>query len=62
MRDLTACQMSRVDGREFGGFFEGFLCGALVVAAFGITPTTSVVTRWTIYSGMVAACGLAFFD
>ena len=42
-------------------FFAGFLCGAYLAAAFAITPTTSVLTRWNIYSGMVAACGNAFF-
>ncbi len=42
-------------------FFAGFLCGAYLAAAFAITPTTSVLTRWTIYSGTVAACGNAFF-
>lgn len=61
MRELTMRQMSETDGRiGFRGFFDGFLCGALLVAAFAITPTTSVLTRWTIYSGAVAACGNAF--
>jgi hypothetical protein len=53
--------MSETDGKlGFRGFFEGFLCGAYVAAAVAITPTTSVLTRWTIYSGAVATCGLAF--
>ena len=59
MRELTMHQMSEMDGRL--GFFDGFLCGALLVASFAITPTVSVLTRWTIYSGTVAACGNAFF-
>ena len=59
MRELTMCQISEIDGRF--GFFDGFLCGALVVASFAITPTVSVVTRWTIYSGTVTACGNAFW-
>ena len=62
MRELTMRQMSETDGRiGFRGFFGGFLCGAYLAAAFAITPTTSVLTRWTIYSGTVAACGNAFF-
>ena len=61
MRELTIRQMSETDGRiGFRGFFSGFLCGAYVAAAFAITPTTSVLTRWTIYSGTIAACGNAF--
>ncbi len=61
MRELTMRQMSETDGRlGFRGFFEGFLCGAYVAAAVAITPTTSVLTRWTIYSAAVATCGLAF--
>jgi len=61
MRELTTCQMSETDGGlGFRGFFSGFLCGAYLAAAFAITPTTSVVTRWTIYSVAVAACGNAF--
>jgi hypothetical protein len=53
--------MSETDGGiGFRGFFSGFLCGAYLAAAFAITPTTSVLTRWTIYSGTIAACGHAF--
>ena len=62
MRELTTRQMSETDGRLGArGFFDGFLCGAYVAAAFAITPTASVLTRWTIYSGAVATCGNAFF-
>ena len=63
MRELTMHQMSERDGGRFSmrPFFAGFLCGAYLAAAFAITPTTSVLTRWTIYSGTVAACGNAFF-
>lgn len=63
MRELSIRQMSATDGGMFfmGGFFDGFLCGAFLVGAFAITPTTSVLTRWTIYSGAVTACGNAFF-
>ena len=61
MRELTVRQMSKTDGGiGFRGFFSGFLCGAYVAASFAITPTTSVLTRWTIYSGAIAACGNAF--
>ena len=61
MQELTIRQMSERDGRiGFRGFFSGFLCGAYLAAAFAITPTTSVLTRWTIYSGTIAACGHAF--
>ncbi len=56
MRELTMQEMS-VKG---GHFFEGFLCGTFIVAAFAITPTTSVFARLGIYSGMTAACGRAF--
>lgn len=63
MQELTMSQMSRTDGGSAfrRRFLAGFLCGAGIAAALAITPTTSVVTRWTIYSGTIAACGNAFF-
>ncbi len=62
MRELTVHEMSVRGGElSFGRFFEGFLCGAFIVGAIAITPTTSVFARWGVYSGMVAACGNAFF-
>lgn len=62
MRELTIRQMSETDGGMFfRDFFGGFLCGAYLAGALAITPTTSVLTRWTLYSGAVAACGSVFF-
>ncbi len=62
MRELTTQEMSAKGGEMFlRPFFDGFLCGAFIVGAIAITPTTSVFARWGVYSGMVAACGNAFF-
>ena len=62
MRELTIGQMSETDGGGFSRhpFFDGFLCGVFVVAAFAITPTTSVLARMTIYGGLITSCGNAF--
>ncbi len=61
MRELTMQQMSVRGGEwDFGNFFDGFLCGAFVVGAIAITPTTSVLARLGIYTGLIAACGNAF--
>ncbi len=62
MRELTMSQMSDTDGRTFyNPFFDGFLCGAFIAGAIAITPTTSIVTRWALYSGLLVSCGNAFF-
>ena len=63
MRELTMRQMSEMDGSRmvWRPFFDGFLCGASVAGAIAITPTTSVLTRWAIYSTVISACGSAFF-
>jgi len=45
---------------SLGHFFDGFLCGAFVVGAIAITPTTSILARLGIYTGLIAACGNAF--
>lgn len=61
MRELTMQEMSVKGGElSFEHFFRGFLCGTFIVAAIAITPTTSVLARFGIYSGMIAACGGAF--
>ncbi len=62
MRELTMTQMSETDGGlGFRGFFNGFLCGSLLTAAFLITPTTSVFGRLSIYAGAISSFGKAFF-
>ena len=62
MHELTMGQMSELDGRfGFRGFFDGFLCGVSLAAAVAITPTTSVLTRLTIYGTVISACGNAFW-
>lgn len=62
MQELTMCQMAELDGRmAFRRFFDGFLCGVLLAGAVVITPTTSVLTRLTIYGGVIGTCGNAFF-
>ncbi len=67
MRELTARQMSEMDGKEWGigGFSEGFLCGAGVVTSIAILVSPVPVARWTIWSVVTATlgiCALAFFD
>ena len=56
-------QMSEMDGSRmfWRPFFAGFLCGVTVAAAVAITPTTSVLTRLTIYGTAISVCGSAFF-
>ena len=63
MRELAMGQMSETDGGRFftPPFFDGFLCGVFLAAAIAITPTTSVIGRLTIYGGLIASCGNAFF-
>ena len=61
MKPLSDAAMSRVEG---GGFWEGFACGAGIVGsiAASISPDpVSKITLWSLYSGTVAACGLALF-
>lgn len=62
MRELTIQQMS-VRGGEWslGRFFDGFLCGVMVVGMISITPSTVVLARLAIRGGLIAACGNAFF-
>ena len=63
MRELAMGQMSETGGGRFFSppFFDGFLCGVFLAAAIAITPTTSVIGRLTIYGGLIASCGNAFF-
>ena len=58
MQQLTMRQMSEMDGT---GFWDGFLCGAGIIASLAITATVEPVARWTIYSGTVAICMKAIF-
>ena len=61
MRELTMHEMSVRGGEiSLGHFFDGFLCGAFIAGAIAITPTTSVLARMGIYTGMITACGHAF--
>ena len=59
MKTLTVDQMHAVDG---AGFWDGFLCGAGIVASIYVTVSpepVSKLTAWTVYTGTAAACGSA---
>ncbi len=60
MRELTLCQMAEIDGRELRGFFEGWLCGAGIIATIAIWSSPQPFLRWTVLSTTVGVCGLAF--
>ena len=59
MKPLSDAAMSQIEG---GGFWEGFACGAGIVASIAATLSPepmSKITLWSIYGGTVGACGLA---
>lgn len=61
MQTLTAEQMMGVDGF---GFWEGFACGAGVIGSIAATISPDPLSKaalWSLYSGTIAACGMAFF-
>ena len=61
MKPLSDIAMSRLEG---GGFWEGFACGAGIVASIAMTlapEPASKITLWALYGGTAAACGIAFF-
>ncbi len=67
MRELTAYQMSELDGKHWGmrGLFEGFLCGAGILTSIAIWVSPDPVARWAMWSvvtGTIGICALAFFD
>ena len=62
MQELTMQQMSVRGGElSFGRFFDGFLCGVMIVGIISLTPGTVVLARLAIRGGLIAACGNAFF-
>ena len=58
MTELTTYQMADINGTSL---WMGFLCGAGIISSIAISASPDPVVRWTIYSGTVGACGLAFF-
>ena len=67
MRELTACQMSEMEGRHWGlgDFTEGFLCGAGVLGLIAIWMSPEPVSRWALWgvlTATLASCAVAFFD
>ena len=58
MTELASHRMADISGV---GFWQGFLCGAGVIASIAISATPDPIVRWSIYSGTAGACGLAFF-
>lgn len=59
MTVLSDRDMLRIEG---GGFWEGFACGAGIAASVFVTVSQdpiSKLTQWTVYSGTLAACGIA---
>jgi len=67
MRELTACQMAEIEGKEsgIGRLAEGFLCGAGVVGLLAIWMSPEPVSRWALWgvvSAALASCAVAFFD
>jgi hypothetical protein len=58
MTELTTHQMADINGMSF---WMGFLRGAGIISSITISATPNPIVRWSIYSGTVGACGLAFF-
>lgn len=59
MRELTIEQMQTIDG---AGFWEGFLCGAGIMGSIAVTISPEPVSKLTaygVYTGTLAACGMA---
>ena len=57
MTELTTHQMADINGMSF---WMGFLCGAGIIASIALSATVDPVMRWSVYSGTLGACGLAF--
>ncbi len=61
MNPLSDAAMSQVEG---GDFWEGFACGAGIVGSIAATIAPEPMSKfalWSLYSGTVAACGIALF-
>ena len=58
MTELASHRMADINGMSF---WHGFLCGAGIISSIAISATPDPIVRWSIYSGTVGACGLAFF-
>ena len=61
MQELTMYQMSEMDGTGWRSFFEGFLCGAGILASIAVVASPEPVTRFSIWATTLGVCGLAFF-